>query len=292
LQNFRIDLAGRISHPKCAIGAAVDLMFFVLSKVLGFFAVPSNAIAVICALGAALLLIRWPRAGRGTLVLGVCLLLLFGYSPAGNVLLLSLSERFPAWQFDGHEPEGIIVLGGAIDSEASAARNSLELDSSAERIIAMLELARRFPNARIVFSGGSGNLIDNSVPEAPIAGRLLDRFGIARARVVLEDQSRTTDENAALVRKLVAPKPGERWLLVTSAFHMPRSIGAFRAAGFEVEAYPVDWRTRGWIDAAIPFDRLSAGLARTDVAVHEWIGLIAYWLAGRSSALFPSPAGR
>jgi uncharacterized SAM-binding protein YcdF (DUF218 family) len=292
LQNFRIDLAGRISHPKRAIGAAVDLMFFVLSKVLGFFAVPSNAIAVICALGAALLLIRWRRAGRGTLVLGVCLLLLFGYSPAGNVLLLSLSERFPAWQFDGHEPEGIIVLGGAIDSEASAARNSLELDSSAERIIAMLELARRFPNARIVFSGGSGNLIDNSVPEAPIAGRLLDRFGIARARVVLEDQSRTTDENAALVRKLVAPKPGERWLLVTSAFHMPRSIGAFRAAGFEVEAYPVDWRTRGWIDAAIPFDRLSAGLARTDVAVHEWIGLIAYWLAGRSSALFPSPAGR
>jgi uncharacterized SAM-binding protein YcdF (DUF218 family) len=267
-------------------------MFFVLSKVLGFFAVPSNAIAMICALGAAFLLLRWPRAGRSTLALGVCLLLLFGYSPAGNVLLLSLSERFPAWQFDGHEPDGIIVLGGAIDSEASAARDALELDSSAERIVAMLELARRFPNARIVFSGGSGNLIDNSVPEAPIAGRLLDRFGIAPARVVLEDQSRTTDENAVSVRKLVAPKPGERWLLVTSAFHMPRSIGAFRAAGFEVEAYPVDWRTRGWVDAAIPFDKLSAGLARTDIAVHEWIGLIAYRLTGRSGTWFPSPARR
>jgi uncharacterized SAM-binding protein YcdF (DUF218 family) len=265
-------------------------MFFVLSKVLGFFAVPSNGMALICALGLGLLLTRWARVGRFMLVLGVSLLLLFGYSPAGNVLLLSLSERFPAWQFDGHEPDGIIVLGGAIDSEASAARNSLEIDSSAERIMAMLELARRFPNARIVFSGGSGNLIENSVPEAPFAGRLLEGFGIARERVVLESRSRTTYENATFARKLVLPKPGERWLLVTSAFHMPRSIGAFRSAGFDVEAYPVDWRTRGWVDALTPFDKLSEGLARTDVAVHEWTGLIAYWLTGRSSALFPPPA--
>jgi uncharacterized SAM-binding protein YcdF (DUF218 family) len=265
-------------------------MFFVFSKVLGFFTVPSNAVAVICALGMVLLSGRWRRGGRRILALGVCLLLLFGFSPAGNVLLLSLSERFPAWRFDGHEPDGIIVLGGAIDSDASVARDSLELDASAERIVAMLELARRFPNARIVFTGGSGNLVDNSVPEAPIAGRLLDRFGIARERVVLESGSRTTYENATFTRRLVTPKPGERWLLVTSAFHMPRSIGTFRAAGFEVEAYPVDWRTRGRGDAAVPFDKLSLGLERTDIAIHEWAGLIAYWLSGRSSALFPSPA--
>jgi uncharacterized SAM-binding protein YcdF (DUF218 family) len=119
---------------------------------------------------------------------------------------------------------------------------------------------------------------------------LLERFGIARERIVLESRSRTTDENARFTRALVSPKPGERWLLVTSAFHMPRSIGAFRHAGFEVEAYPVDWRSRGWIDAASPFDQLSHGLARTDVAVHEWSGLIAYRLTGRSSALFPAPA--
>jgi uncharacterized SAM-binding protein YcdF (DUF218 family) len=290
LQIVRIDLAGRTFHAKRIINPAVDPMFFLLSKVLGFFAVPSNAIAAICVLGAGLSLTRSPRAGRRTLIVGVSLLLLFGYSPAGNVLLLSLSERFPAWQFDGHDPDGIIVLGGAIDSEVSAARHSLETDSSAERIIAMLELARRFPNARVVYSGGSGNLINNSVPEAPIAGQLLEHFGIARERVVLEDQSRTTYENADLVRQLLSPKPGQRWLLVTSAFHMPRSIGAFRAAGFKVEAYPVDWRTRGWVDAAMPFDKLSAGLARTDLAVHEWTGLIAYRLTGRSSALFPSPA--
>jgi uncharacterized SAM-binding protein YcdF (DUF218 family) len=265
-------------------------MFFVLSKVLGFVAVPSNAIAAICLFGALLWLLRWRRAGRVMLALGIGLLLLFGYSPAGEMLLLPLSERFPAWQSDGRDPDGIIVLGGAIDPDTSVARHALEVDASAERIIAMLELARRFPSARIVYSGGSANLIQNPVSEAPLAGELLDRFGIARSRVILEDKSRTTDENAVRVRQLVAPKPGERWLLVTSAFHMPRAIGAFRHAGFDVEAYPVDWRSRGLIDATMPFSTLSAGLNRTDVAAHEWAGLLAYWLSGRSSALLPSPA--
>jgi uncharacterized SAM-binding protein YcdF (DUF218 family) len=264
-------------------------MFFAASKILGFFAHPSNAIAVLCVFGAVLLPTRWRRAGSRILVLGIALLLLAGYSPLGNVLLLTLSERFPAWQADGRAPDGIVVLGGAIDSEVSAARHSLELDNSAERIFAMLELARRFPKAKIVFSGGSGNLIQNSVPEAPIAGQLMRDFGIASERIVLEDQSRTTSENAAFAYRLAAPKPGERWLLVTSAFHMPRSVAAFRAAGFEVEAYPVDWRTRGWGDALLLFDKLSAGLARTDVAIHEYIGLFAYWLGGKSSTLLPSP---
>jgi uncharacterized SAM-binding protein YcdF (DUF218 family) len=265
-------------------------MFFLLSKILGFFTFPSNTIAAICLLGAGLLLVRWWRSGSRILALGVLLLLLFGYSPASTVLLLTLTERFPAWQFDGHEPDGIIVLGGAIDSEVSAARNSVQTDAFGERLIAMLELARRFPKARIVFSGGSGSLIEHPHPEAPIAGQLLERFGVAPERIVLESQSRTTYENATFVRALVSPKPGERWLLVTSSFHMPRAIGAFRRAGLEVEAYPVDWRTRGWEDAALPFDQLSNGLFRADMVAHEWIGLIAYWLTGRSSSLLPSPA--
>lgn len=264
-------------------------MFFVLSKILGFFALPSNIVATLLAVGAVLLLTRFRRAGTRILALAAVTLLLLGYSPLANLLLLPLSERFPAWKADGRAPDGIIVLGGAIDSEATAARGSLEIDSSAERIVAILRLARQYPAARIVFSGGSGSFVQDSVSEAPIIGRLLAEFGVARERVVLEGESRTTSENAVFTRRLVQPKPGERWLLVTSSFHMPRSIGAFRHAGFDVEAYPVDWRTRGWIDSATPFNKLSAGLARTDVAVHEWTGLLVYWMTGRSSELFPAP---
>ncbi len=264
-------------------------MFFTVSKVLGFFALPSNAIAMVCALGFVLLATRFRRAATYTLALGIFSLLFFGLSPASNFLLLTLSERFPAWKSDGRAPDGIIVLGGAIDAEATTARRSIEMDSSGGRILAMLQLARQYPSARIVFTGGSANLIQAPIPEAPIAGRLLEDFGVTKDRIVLEDRSRTTAENATFTRELISPKPGERWLLVTSAFHMPRAIGTFRKAGFDVEAYPLDWRTRGWIDASVPFDKLHAGLARTDLAVHEWTGLVAYWLTGRTSEFFPGP---
>jgi len=279
-------------------------MLFVLSKVLGFVLLPSNAAALLCLAGVALLVLGRQRAGTrvagtwgagtwvaGTWVAGagVAALIVFGFSPVGNVLLLTLSERFPAWQADGPPPHGIIVLGGAIDPDVSAKRGAVAFGASAGRIVAMLDLARRFPQAKIVFSGGNANLVTPGAPEAEFAGRLLREFGVDARRVTLESRSRTTDENARFSRDLLAPKAGECWLLVTSAFHMPRAIGAFRAAGFTVEAYPVDWRTRGWADAAWPFRRLSLGLARSDAAVHEWIGLVAYWLTGRSSSLLPGP---
>jgi uncharacterized SAM-binding protein YcdF (DUF218 family) len=264
-------------------------MFFSLSKILGFFTVPSNAVAMLCALGVLLLATRFRKAGSRILIFGVVLLLVLGFSPLSSWLLLPLTERFPAWSAAGRPPDGIIVLGGAIDPEISQARGSPEMDGAAERIVAMLQLARRYPAARIVFSGGSANLIETPVPEAPIAGDLLEDFGIPPSRIVLESESRTTAENATLTRALVSPKPGERWLLVTSAYHMPRSIGVFRKAGFDAEAYPVDWRTRGWSDGLTPLTMLSAGLSRIDVAAHEWIGLIAYRVTGRTSELFPAP---
>lgn len=264
-------------------------MFFLFSKILGFVVLPSNAIALTCLAGVLALTLKRRRAAIRLWLFGTAMLLVFGYSPLGNVLLLGLSERFPPYHDDGRAPDGIIILGGAIDSETSAARGTVELDASAERILAMLELAKRYPSARIVFSGGSATLLQTAVPEAPIARQLLQRFDLDNGRVVLDADSRTTLENAEFARRVAGDGSNGRWLLVTSAFHMPRSVGVFRAAGFDVTPYPVDWRTRGWIDAAMPFPRVSAGLARSDVAVHEWIGLVSYRLAGRSSALFPGP---
>jgi uncharacterized SAM-binding protein YcdF (DUF218 family) len=153
----------------------------------------------------------------------------------------------------------------------------------------MAELARRYPVARIVFSGGSGRLIYEGATEAELAARLFASFGIAKERIVLEDQSRDTEENARFTKALLQPKPGERWLLVTSAHHMPRSIGVFRAAGFPVEAYPVDYRTRGAIDVARPFATLGDGLRRTDTAAREWVGLLIYRATARTTELFPAP---
>ena len=150
-------------------------------------------------------------------------------------------------------------------------------------------MARRYPKARILFSGGTGALIYDEGSESEFVMRLFESFGIAPGRVMLEDRSRNTAENAIFAKKMAAPQRGERWLLVTSAYHLPRAIGAFRKAGFPVEPYPVDWRTRGSEDLLRPFPTVGDGLRRTDTAVREWVGLAVYWLSGRSSEFLPAP---
>jgi uncharacterized SAM-binding protein YcdF (DUF218 family) len=264
-------------------------MFFILSKVLGFFALPSDDAATLAALGVILLFTRFRRTGRALAAFGIALLLIAGLTPLGNALMLPLEDRFPPWDASRGAPTGIVVLGGAIGPELSAARGTPDLNESAERITATAALARQYPDARIIYSGGDARLVIAGGIEAKYAIDLFESLGIPRTRIIAEGKSRNTVENAAFSKALANPKPGERWLLVTSAYHMPRAIGVFRHVGFAVEAYPVDWRTRGPVDLALPMESVTAGLRRTDTATHEWVGLFAYWATGRSAALFPAP---
>ena len=265
------------------------MMFFILAKILGFFALPSNILISLGLLGILLMATRLRRAGRFLAVTALILLAVAGFSPFGNAIILPLEQRFPPWDASRGAPAGIICLGGALDTVVSPARGEVALNEAAERMTAMAELARRFPGARIVFSGGSGRLLYSGSTEAELAARLFASFGIAPERITLEDKSRDTLENARFTKELVKPKPGERWLLVTSAHHMPRSVGLFRAEGFAVEAFPVDYRTRGAIDLLRPFSPMSDGLRRTDTAMREWVGLVVYWMTGRTAALLPAP---
>jgi uncharacterized SAM-binding protein YcdF (DUF218 family) len=264
-------------------------MFFYLSKILGFFAIPSNLVILIGIAGALLLRSRFRRAGWRLVVGSLIILAIIGLSPIGNALIIPLEDRFPPWDATRGAPDGIVVLGGAISPDVSAARGVPALTEAAERMTAAVELARRYPNARILFSGGTGELVSSGATEAEAARRLWEALGIDASRIIIEDKSRNTVENAVFSRELVKPKPSERWLLVTSAYHMPRAVGIFRKAGFPAEPYPVDWRTRGPEDALRPFATLGDGLRRTDTAVREWVGLVIYWLTGRSSELFPGP---
>lgn len=266
-------------------------MFFELSKILGFFASASNFVMTLGLIGLVLTRTRFARSGWRLAGLSLLALAVIGWSPLGNALMLPLEQRFPAWEAaGGAEPSGIVVLGGAIGPEVSAVRGTAALDEAAERLTVVAELARRYPRARILYSGGSAALVFQTAPETDFAVPLFESFGIAHERIIVEGRSRNTVENAVFSRELAQPKPGERWLLVTSAYHMPRSIGVFRAAGFAVEAYPVDWRTRGAVDLLWPFRSVGDGIRRTDTALREWVGLLIYWSTGRSSALFPGPA--
>lgn len=154
-------------------------------------------------------------------------------------------------------------------------------------------LASKFPGAKIAFSGGDAGILYASDSEAIGAQRLLTDMGVAPDRLILESGARDTYENAVYLKaeldKLGLLGPGKRWVMITSAYHMPRAMASFRQAGFDVESWSVDYRTRGGADLWRPFDKVSEGLRRVDVATREWVGLFAYWLAGRTSALFPAP---
>jgi uncharacterized SAM-binding protein YcdF (DUF218 family) len=265
-------------------------MFFYLSKILGFFAVPSNLLIAFGIAGTLLLRTRFVRTGWRLVVGSLILLAIVGLSPVGNALILPLEQRFPAWDSSRGAPDGAVILGGAVTPDVALARNDVALNEAAERMTAAVELARRYPNARIIFSGGEGNLAFGG-NESEAALKLFERLGVPPGRILTEDKSRNTVENALFTKQIAVPKPGERWLLVTSAYHMPRAIGIFRKVGFTVEAYPVDWRTRGPEDAVRPFALMGDGIRRTDTAVREWVGLLVYWLTGQSSALFPRPDG-
>lgn len=275
----------------CAHSSCEGLpLFFVLSKTVGIALLPVNFLIGLGIIGLVLLVTRFAALGRKLMAAAIALLALCAFSPVGNLLLYPLEARFPPWDASRGAPDGIIVLGGPIDPDTSAAHHTPVVRNAADRIIAAAILARRHPNARVVFTGGNNNLIADGANEADYAGEILENLGVARERLIMEARSRNTYENAEFTKAVVEPKPGERWLLVTSAYHMPRSVGLFRKAGFSVEPYPVDWRV-GRREDVFDLEKIGAdGLVRTDIAVREWLGLLAYRLAGRIDELLPGPA--
>jgi uncharacterized SAM-binding protein YcdF (DUF218 family) len=266
-------------------------MFFILAKVLWFLLQPSSLLVGCVILGAALLRSKWWRLARALMWGGLGTLLIGGLSPLGDLLIRPLEGRFARPDLDGTGAgiAGIIVLGGAEDSRAADSPQLAPLNEAAERYTEAVALARRLPQVRVVFTGGSGLLVPSGPQEADVAGRLLVALGLAKERLTLESRSRDTYENATLTARLVAPKPDERWLLVTSAWHMPRAMGTFRKAGFNVEPWPVDYRTPRGLDGLRLQSSIPEGLRRIDFIMREYVGLIAYYATGRTSALWPGP---
>jgi uncharacterized SAM-binding protein YcdF (DUF218 family) len=264
-------------------------VFFYASKILLPLAQPSS-LAVLLVVGGTVLAAGrwWPVLGRRALITGIALLLVLGLSPLGNIVVLPLEERFPRGELPD-DVAGILVLGGFEDARVSAGRGGLAVNESAERLTEALLLARRLPKARLIFSGGVVSFLPTDYGTAEPISRFLADAGISSERVVLESRSRNTYENAVFSRELLQPRPGQRYVLVTAAFHMPRAVATFRAQGFDVIPWTVDYRTRDAGDALRFFDSIHGGLERVDLAFKEWVGLAAYYLTGRSGAIWPAP---
>ncbi|MBV9287614.1 MAG: YdcF family protein [Hyphomicrobiales bacterium] len=259
-------------------------MFFVVSKIFWMFLSPVAVLLIAALIGAWQSQGRFPRTGRTIALAAILVLLVAAMTPLGLILVSPLEDRFPQPPPGLPPPYGIIVLGGAINGPTSAARGQAAGEEE-ERVVQAAILAKRYPEAKIVFTGGSGSLFGVEPTEATEAKKLLIELGVDPARILLEGKSSNTAQNARFTAAIVHPEPSQPWLIVTSAFHMPRAMGAFRKAGFDAIAYPVAYRTpQPWeIDS-------SRNLRLFEIAVHEWIGLLAYWATGRTGQLFPAPS--
>lgn len=252
-----------------------------LSKISNLLAQPLNLALLLFVLG-----FWWerkkPRTARRLLFIGVLLLVITGMRPLSDAALSALEEQSPEVSandsFSGYA--GMVVLGGSLDAGRIAEHYQQPLlKGSAERLTMAVTLWRRNPALRIVFTGGEGDLFGSGPSEAEQAQKFFESQGLPREALTLETRSSNTYENAAFTHKLSGVEPQQRWLLVTSAWHMPRSLAVFRKAGWNVTPFPVDFRTA---DRAPWFDfSLREGADQWETALHEWLGIAAYRLLGR-----------
>lgn len=263
-------------------------MFFALSKTLSPLLDPSAVLLVLLVAGWLLTALRRkPRADRVLLSIAAAYALALAVLPVDAWLGRPLENRFPASTTLPTRVDGIVVLGGAVDARETAERGQLVLNSAAERLTAFLALARRYPEARLVYTGGSGSLTDVEAREADAVRPHLADLGLDPSRVIFERNSRNTHESAVMAADIVKPQPDQVWLLVTSALHMPRAAGSFERAGWKIIAYPVDFLFS--VNAPLFRLDLAGGMARLGAVLHEAAGLFFYRLAGMTETFFPGP---
>lgn len=254
---------------------------FIASKLLSFATQPVGWAILLLAAGL-LCIRRWRTAGLALCWAALLVLLLIGWEGPVDKALHRLESKYPAVT-----PEtsltpyvGVVVLGGALGSSSLWEKpGQIALTNAAERMVVPLTLLQRYPHLKLVFTGGEGNLNWAKYTEADRAKIFFDLMRVDPARVLYESASRTTYDNAVMTAKLPGLDPKQPWLLVTTAAHMPRSMGVFLKAGWNVTAYPVDFRTAGEPDWG--GYSMTQGVEKWHYVLHESIGYVAYWLAGR-----------
>jgi uncharacterized SAM-binding protein YcdF (DUF218 family) len=264
-------------------------MFFALSKFLWFLIQPLNFVALLL-IGSGIASWRgMAGTARWARVLAMCMLISPVLVPIDKWLLVPLEQRFLAPDPMPKLVDGIILLGGAQRPSLSAYWKQPELNASAETLTTFLALARRYPQAKLVFSGGSGDIFRQNLSEAETVRLFFKQQGFDDSGVLYENKSRNTYENALFSQRLVQPQKNQTWLMITNARTIPRAMGIFRKLGWNVVPIPADhtvvpggdWQPQ--LNLAIAFTQINEGL-------HEWLGMIAYYFSGKSGDLFPAPS--
>ncbi|MDB5393596.1 MAG: hypothetical protein JWM91_1102 [Rhodospirillales bacterium] len=250
------------------------LGFFTFSK-LGWYVVEPSHLLVWALVAAAVLSIKRRRSGAVLTAVCAGILLALLTLPIGNWALRAIEDQYPRPPWPEHV-DGVLILGEGLNGEILNARGVPSVGQNGAGFIAAWTLAQKYPQARVVFSGGSGELESGTVPEAQVAEQLFQQMGLSPDRTVYEAKSRNTWENILFSKKLVNPDPHEIWLLVASAYHVPRAMAVAKRLDWDLIPWPSDYLTVG--KGPETHLSLSTNLAHLDLAVHEWFGLMIYHL--------------
>jgi uncharacterized SAM-binding protein YcdF (DUF218 family) len=259
------------------------MFFFTASKLFALLATPSHLLVFLTLLAALALILGQERAGRYLAVLSAALFAVVGVLPTYIWLARPLEDRFPRPAEWPSHVDGVLVLGGGLVTEILQSRGVSATETGESRLIAATELARRYPGARILFSGGSGELGGSDMSEAEAAQHVFAQMGLDPRRLILESRSRNTFENIVFSKAIAKPQADSVWLLATDALQMPRSMQVAQKQGWRMIAWPTDYATdrarwSGFLD-------VTGNLSGFDAATHEWIGLLVYRLTGRLAPL-------
>jgi uncharacterized SAM-binding protein YcdF (DUF218 family) len=260
--------------------------FFAVSKLAWLVVDPGNLIVLVLLSAVVLGRMGYRVAARVLSGAMLALLLMLVVLPIDQFVARPLEDRFPHPDLPACIA-GILVLGGGEMPVITGSRG-VPAVRAAGRYIAVADLARRYPSARIMFSGGSGDLFRQTATEDLTAKQVFEELGLDPARITYEGRSRTTWENLQFSKALMNPKAGERWILVTAALHMPRSIGIADRLGWTMLPWATDYETADSLTR--PAFSLASSLTVVDAAGREWLGLAVYHVLGRTQAWFPAPA--
>ena len=264
----------------------MDTIFFYLSKIIWAFISPDNLLLILILATLTLLFLKKYKTATKLLTFISIILIIIAFLPVGKWMLYPLETRFQTNPALPEKVDGIIVLSGAEAASLSSVWNQVELGGAVERSLYFLSLAKKYPKAKLVFIGGSGSLLEQNLKEADVAKKLYQQQGFDTNRIIFERKSRNTFESAINGTKLIRPVKNEKWLLITTAWHMPRSASVFCKAGWPVIPFPVDHSVNKDNLFAIEFN-LSANLQALKKAIKEWVGLLAYYVTGKTTAIYP-----
>lgn len=260
-----------------------------LFKIIEIAVDPRTIAFVMMVLGTALLWTKRDWLGRAMITFVVAVAVLFALLPAGTMLMASLENRFPAPATLPARVHGIIVVGGDFDTALAASRGRYSLgDTALPRLLAAADLARRYPTARVVITGGPPDPGQPEINDAQASSELIQSLGVDAARIILEDRSRNTYENALFSLRVAGAETGQNWILITSAFHMPRAVGSFRRAGWMVIPFPVDYWTGPNVHMISQFS-FDGGLRMLAQATREYTALFLYSTFGLTDNILPGP---